>query len=335
MKPLLIAYAGNKGIRMMTREDARRLSHINLAFGVLEDGLLSLKHLNIWDELPRIRGWNPEIKCVLSVGGWGAGGFSQMAKTSGGRRAFAISCQKAMDAHGLDGIDIDWEYPCSSSAGIDASPDDKENFTRLMHELRAALGGRIVSIAAGAGGDYVRNTQMDLVSEACDYIQLMTYDMRAGDTHQAGHHTGLYASMGDESGMTVQRAAALFHQAGVPKHKLVIGGAFYSRRWEGVPKTRKGLLQQSESTGNYGPDYDTLLMDYIDKNGWTRYWDQDAQAPFLFNGRSFISYDDQQSLTQKCRYLKDEGLGGIMYWEHSSDSTHTLLAAMAGELGRG
>jgi len=31
MKPLLIAYAGNKGIRMMTQEDARRLTHTLLA----------------------------------------------------------------------------------------------------------------------------------------------------------------------------------------------------------------------------------------------------------------------------------------------------------------
>lgn len=334
MKPLLIAYAGNKGIRMMTPEDARRLTHINLAFGVIEDGLLSLKHLDIWEDLPKIRQWNPDIKFVLSVGGWGAGGFSEMAATPEGRRAFAISCREAINKHGLDGIDMDWEYPCSSSAGIASSPDDKENFTHLMRDLRAIAGERIVSIAAGAGRYFVRDTQMDLVSEVCDYIQLMTYDMRSGFNRQAGHHTGLYASASDETGMTVQRAVEVFHTAGVPKNKLVIGGAFYSRRWDGVPDVNHGLLQQAETVGNYGPGYDTLLAEYIDKNGWTRHWDDAAKAPFLFNGSELISYDDPQSLKLKCRYLKEEGLLGIMYWEHSCDSTHTLLAAMAEELGR-
>ena len=335
MKPLLIAYAGNQGIRMMTREDAKRLSHINLAFGVIEEGLLSLRHLDIWAELPRIRAWNPDIKVVLSVGGWGAGGFSEMAATPEGRRAFAKSCREAMDLHQLDGIDMDWEYPCSSSAGIVSSPDDRENFTHLMRELRAIAGDRIVSIAAGAGRYFVRDTQMDLVAEVCDYIQLMTYDMRSGFTRQAGHHTGLDASLGDDTGMTVKRAVEIFHRAGVPRNKIVIGAAFYSRRWGGVPDINHGLLQPAGTIGNYGPGYDTLLSDYIDKNGWTAHWDAAASAPFLFNGSEFISYDDPRSVALKCRYLKEEGLLGIMYWEHANDSTHSLLAAMAEELGRG
>ena len=32
----------------------------------------------------------------------------------------------------LDGIDIDWEYPGSSAAGIKSSPQDRENFTLLL-----------------------------------------------------------------------------------------------------------------------------------------------------------------------------------------------------------
>lgn len=332
MKHLLIGYAGNKGIRMMTPEDARRLTHINLAFGVIEDGLLSLRHLDIWDRLPEIRSWNPDIKFVLSVGGWGAGGFSEMASTQAGRAAFVASCRQAMAQHALDGIDMDWEYPCSSSSGIASSPDDKENFTYLMQQLRAIAGDKIVSIAAGVGPYFVRDTQMELVAAACDYIQLMTYDLRSGNCRQAGHHTGLYASLGDTRMMTVQRGVELFRQAGVPKEKIVIGAAFYSRHWTGVPDQNRGLLQMAQSIANYGPGYDTLLADYINKNGWTAHWDEAAQAPFLWNGSEFISYDDPRSLALKCRYLKQEGLLGIMYWEHANDSTHTLLQAMAEEL---
>lgn len=334
MKPLLIAYATNEGIRLMNREDARRLTHVNLAFGIIRDGLLSLERLTIRDSLPRLRAWNPALKIVLSVGGWGAGGFSEMAATAAGREAFAASCREAMDTHALDGIDIDWEYPCSSAAGILSSPEDRENFTLLMRVLRKAAGEKIISIAAGVGHYFVRDTQMDLVAQECDYVQLMTYDLRSGFCHQAGHHTALDASAGDETGMTVRRGVQLFQDAGVPREKIVIGAAFYARRWDGVPDIHHGLLQQADSVGNSGPGYTTLLNEYIDKNGWTAYWDEDAQAPFLFNGSQFISYDDPRSLELKCRYLKREGLLGIMYWEHRHDSTHSLLKVMAEALNR-
>lgn len=64
-----------------TREDARRLTHVNLAFGLLKDGLLDLHLLKYLHLLPKLREWNPEMKIVLSVGGWGADGFSDMAMT--------------------------------------------------------------------------------------------------------------------------------------------------------------------------------------------------------------------------------------------------------------
>ncbi|NLZ89500.1 MAG: chitinase [Clostridiales bacterium] len=328
MNHYLIAYAVNKGFDMITPEDARRLTHVNLAFGIIRDGLLSLEKLTMLDRLDNLRVKNPELKIVLSVGGWGAGGFSDMAMTDEGRRAFAASVQQAMDRYGLDGIDIDWEYPCSGAAEIDHAAQDRENFTHLLHALRVVAGDRIVSIAAGAGAYFIEGTEMDKVADICDYVQLMTYDMRSGFSTQAGHHTALYASKGGDEGMTVARAVELFRNAGVPAEKIVIGAAFYSRRWDGVPNVNRGLLQQAETVGQYGPGYSTLLADYIDKNGWVRYWDQDAMAPFLFNGSGLISYDDPASLRLKCQYLKNEKLRGIMYWEHSSDATHTLLAAM-------
>ncbi len=332
MKTFIIGYAGNRGIEQMTREHAQMLTHVNLAFGHVVDGLLSVEGLSALNDLDKLRQWNKDIKIVLSVGGWGAGGFSEMAMTAEGRDKFVASCMDVLDQYNLDGIDMDWEYPCSSSAGIASSPKDRENFTYLMQALRDAAGERIVSIAAGAGHYFVRDTEMDKVAKACDYIQLMTYDMRSGFDHQAGHHTALDASVGDETGMTVKRAVEVFHQAGVPKEKIVIGAAFYSRRWAGVPDVNNGLLQQAETIGNYGPGYAELAEDYIGKNGWQALWDEAAKAPYLWNGSELISYDDPRSLKYKCAYLKEEGLLGIMYWEHSSDPTGTLLEAIHSSL---
>ena len=147
MKYDVIAYCWNDALAGFTREDAQRLTHVNLAFGLLKDGLLDLHLLKYLHLLPKLREWNPEMKIVLSVGGWGADGFSDMAMTEEGRRNFAKSCLDAVEKYNLDGIDIDWEYPCNDAAGIGADPRDKENFTALLATLREYLGkDRIVSI---------------------------------------------------------------------------------------------------------------------------------------------------------------------------------------------
>ena len=106
MKYDVIAYCWNDALAGFTREDARRLTHVNLAFGLIKDGLLDLHLLKYLHLLPKLREWNPEMKIVLSVGGWGADGFSDMAMTEEGRRNFAKSCLDAVDKYNLDGIDI-------------------------------------------------------------------------------------------------------------------------------------------------------------------------------------------------------------------------------------
>ena len=329
MERYILGYVTDRALETVTAEDANHLTHINLAFGVIRDGLLDMSHLPHIGEVERIRALNPKMKFVLSVGGWTAGGFSLMSRTEEGRRAFAASCLRAVERYRLDGIDIDWEYPCDNSAGIDSDPSDRRNFTLLLQALRDALGEkRIVSIAAGAGTYFIEYTEMDRVAAVCDYVQIMTYDIRSGFHREAGHHTNLFTSPGDRLDGSVDSSVKHFHAAGVPREKIVIGAAFYARRWDGVPDVNHGLFQAAETLGQYGEGYTGLVEHFINKNGFTRYWDDDAKAPYLFNGSSLISYDDPESIRLKCRYLKAEGLKGIMYWEHGCDPSRSLLTAV-------
>ncbi len=332
MKPTILGYVTDRALPGVTEADARKLTHINIAFGLVKDGLADVSRCKHLACLPRIRAWNPGIKLVLSIGGWGAGGFSNMALTEDGRRAFAESCARICDQHALDGIDIDWEYPCNASANIDADPRDKETFTQLLWALRDALPGKIVSIAAGASDRFIRDTEMQKVQEPLDYVQLMTYDIRSGFCREAGHHTALYPSEKGNPRLCAAETVEAFHAAGVPYEKIVIGAAFYARRWGGVPDEDHGLFQPAGTIGQGGPDYGELAANYIGKNGWTRYWDDKAQAPWLYKDGEFISYDDERSIAAKCEYLLQKGLLGIMYWEHGCDGTRALLSCMADAL---
>ena len=330
MKHIVLGYAFRTGLDAVTAEDTRKLTHINIAFGLIREGLLDMSGLpNLDRQVKNYRRWNPELKLVLSVGGWGAGGFSNMAMTEEGRRAFAASCLKAVERYSLDGIDIDWEYPCSDLAEIDYDPRDRENFTLLLQALRDALGNeRIVSIAAGAGEYFVEGTEMEKVAAIVDYVQLMTYDMRNGFTRQAGHHASLGLSKGDTSNTSTRGIVELFREAGVPYEKMVVGAAFYSRQFDGVPNVGDGLLQPSESVGMAGPSYGELTEEFRKAGDYTEYWDEDAEAAYLYNGSTFISFESPEAIRRKCLYVKEKGLKGIMYWEHGCDLTRELLNTM-------
>ena len=216
----VIGYVSTKDLGTLKEQDIKNLDVINIAFGLIE------RHRVVWNTcgneeyLPKIREINPDIKIVLSVGGWGADGFSQAARTEEGRALFAVSAVSLMETYGLDGIDIDWEYPGTSLAGIGSHENDKENYTLLLKALRESLdhmeGEKTLSVAVGGDVYFALQTDMKAASKYLDYVQLMTYDLQGGFQKVTGHHAALYHSEGNLLDVCVDKAVKAFHEAGVP-----------------------------------------------------------------------------------------------------------------------
>ena len=110
----------------------------------------------------------------------------------------------------------------------------------------------------------------------------------------------------------------------------MLGVAFYGRSFSGVAPARHGLHQRYE---RYAGDhsYAELKAQFINHDGFVRYWDDRAKAPFLWNEatRTFLSYDDPQSIQLKVDYVRRNRLGGVMFWELSQDSGDELLDVIA------
>lgn len=327
----ILGYVGANDI--ITKEDANTLTHIHVAFGRLTmEGDVKVDHLlHIRNQMTNIRNWNPQIKIVLSIVPEEDDAFTVCSSSNELRKNIGAACAKVITEYGFDGIDFDWEYPCVPSNGMNCQKEDRENFTLLCKAAREgmdAVGGGILSIAAGADLYYIYCIEPDKLAQILDYICLMTYDLKCGFHAMTGHHTALYSSTGDIFRNSADQALRLFHEAGIPKEKLLLGAAFYSRKWENIQDRNHGFLQISEKGGGYGPGYTQLVKDYVNQNGYIRYWDDEAKAPFLFNGSTFLSYDDEESVTCKCEYVKREGYGGIFYWDHRADSSRALLRAI-------
>jgi chitinase len=313
---------------------ARKLTHINYAFGKIDaTGQVVLPNAGAPAQLAYLRSLkkqNPRLKILLSVGGWEAEGFSDAAASGESREKFVRSVVALLREHALDGVDLDWEYPGQSVAGIKSRPQDKQNFTALLRELRAQLGERHLLTIASADREYFDFTEMDRLHLYLDWINVMSYDFFNSLTPTTGHHAGLYASAFAAPGDRNVDASVKQHlAAGIPPDKLVLGVAFYGRGFAGVTPLHDGLNQPYARFEAAHP-YSELVEKFIDRNGFVRKWDAKAQAPFLWNAqtRAFITYDDPRSIEIKAKYVREHGLGGVMFWELSQDSGGKLLDAI-------
>jgi chitinase len=300
---------------------------------------------NIWDEVKKLHEKYPHLKVTVSVGGYGAEGFSDIADDSAKRATFVANVIAWVKDYDLDGIDIDWEYPVGPEWGqtIKSRPSDRANYIVLLKDLRSALDtlstttGKehyTLSVAVPASNWYPKVNDVVAVSKIVDTLKLMAYDYYGGWSGTTGHNANLSNNPDDPEwgGWSTEQAVQAYLDAFVPAKKISMGFGFYGKAWSGVSAgDNHGLFQPYKSLPY---DQGTISYSQIKKllepgSGYTRYWDETAQAPYLYNGDTFISYTDEEAIQVICQYVKDMGLGGVFNWEYGHDMNADLLKVLA------
>lgn len=283
--------------------DPTYITHINYAFGHVNESFNGIRIDNEerLREIVKLKKQKPSLKVLLSVGGWGSGGFSEMAATDSNRKAFAADCKQVIDNFGLDGVDIDWEYPTSGAANISSSPRDTDNFTILMAEIRAAIGKqKLLTIATAANGKYIKYSA---IKKYINFVNIMGYDI----AEIPKHHAALFRSEMSDT-LTCATAISAHVTAGMPIERLVLGIPFYGRG--------------NTEVGNF-----IAYKEIQQLEGYTHQWDPFAFAPYLIDaeGNIVCSYEDVNSIRRKCEYIHELGMLGAMYWEYDGDDEQQTL----------
>ncbi|CAG8617124.1 4335_t:CDS:2 [Paraglomus brasilianum] len=308
------------------------------------------------------------VKVLLAIGGWtGSKTFSSMAESPESRAVFINSTMSLINQYNLDGVDIDWEYPGRKGAicNVVNPQNDTSNFLTLLKELRAAVGNKLLTIAARAETFDGPNGPIPDVSgfaSVVDWVNVMAYDMAVDDhsnepwTKITGPNAPFNVTAGQGRQLSFTQSANTWLKSGMPASKIVMGVEFighamtatdqmsdsqYVGRDLTVPKGDQDDALWAEPCPGASQTYSGVwtwknlrqqgllecTMSVAKNTPWTRNFDNVTNTPWLFNTetKTYISYDDPQSLYIKTEYVKSQNLRGMMIWELTTDNGKELL----------
>ncbi|MGW2788812.1 glycosyl hydrolase family 18 protein [Streptomyces sp. NPDC001251] len=235
--------------------------------GTADDGWGQLR--GNFNQLKKLKAKYPNLKTVVSIGGWTYSKFfSDAAATDASRKKFVSSCidvwikgnlpvyngagGPGTGAGVFDGIDIDWEWPGTDGhPGNHYSTADKAHLALLLAEFRKqldALGGPHRLLTAFTPADPAKIaagwdlTQGSGVFSSLDYAMVQGYDFHGSgsDNSWEPNRTGQSANLHPDPKdpypfhFSVDAAVAAYLSAGTNPRKLAVGFPFYGRGWKAV-----------------------------------------------------------------------------------------------------
>jgi chitinase len=306
------------------------------------------------NQLKQLKQKFPKLRISISLGGWtGSAHFSDAALTPASRAAHVKSCLDmwlkgnlpglpAGAAKGIfDGVDLDWEWPASEgNPGNVIRPEDKQNFTALVHEYRKQLDG------LSRPGRYnltaflpANPTMIDKGFEVSKLFKDLTFGTTQGyDYHGpweqlTNQQSAIDGPKGDPTTPEFSSQVTIdsYLSRGAPRSKLVMGVPFYSHGWTGVTDQNHGLFQPS--TGAAPATYEAGTEDYrllkAKLADFTVYRDNKAGFAWLFDGTTFWTWDDPVEMKRKAQYISHRDLGGAMIWSLDGDTGNgELISAL-------
>ncbi|KAF8516777.1 glycoside hydrolase superfamily [Gautieria morchelliformis] len=275
------------------------------------------------------------LKVLLSVGGftYSQSGHFNFVTNPAFRATFVSSAVTIVEDYGLDGIDIDFEYPSTPALG--------SGFASLVTELRTGFdqlasrkGDAVpyqITLAVSAGWANYANLIIPTMNSAISYWNLMAYDYAGSWSNVSDDMANLYG--GTISNVSTDKAFRDYVSRGASASKITMGIPLYGRAFEqtaGIRQAYNGVGPGTWAPGVY--DYKDLPF-----SGATVIEESDNVASYSYDSSSqeLVSYDTPNIVTTKAQYINSNGMAGSMFWSLDSDKlgVDSLVGTSAGVLG--
>ncbi|KAK2797626.1 hypothetical protein FQN50_009139 [Emmonsiellopsis sp. PD_5] len=280
-----------------------------------------------------------QLKVLLSIGSWGtySSNLVKAASTSIGRSNFTRSAVQLVIDLGLDGINIDWEFPIN--------PDEAEmdSFIQLVQEMHEALDWStslkghpaILTAAISAGPDKYGLLCLESMDRYITFWNLMVYDYAGSWSSAAGHQANLFPSTIQDCTPFSTEAALNYYieAAGLNTSKINIGVPLYGQAFCGTDGLR------SPFSGVGSGSWEDSVWDYkaLPPLGSVEYYNSNAVRSYSYDKEKkvMVTYDSMWSAQEKADYIRQRGLGEVMYWEASGNGSGntSIIEVVANGLG--
>lgn len=277
-------------------------------------------------------------KVLISLGGWDTESAFLSATSDANRQKFINNLVNFMVSRGYDGIDFDWE-PISSTS----IPRIKTFINELRTEMDKITPRPLLTAAA-----VWEPTLFAQLQDKFDQINIMTYDLAGlwmkATWFNSATYDGGYWFQTTGAAPSANGLVNSFISAGVKPAKLGIGIGFYGYVWKGGSGTATGGVTAPGQKWTTAPSLNSYTNYYeiMDKYYQPTYYRYDAAAgsSYLSIDKAgsaddmFISYNDEVTASEKVKYIRNKGIGGIMIfelgggWRPSSSAPDSLLQSV-------
>lgn len=270
----------------------------------------------------------PHLRTSIAVGGWAHGGekFSKMTAFRRRRQQFVLSVVKFLEQYGFDGIEIVWLYPGNPERG--GGINDKDNFIYLIEELSRAFQkvGRKWEVTIQVPADKTRlgvGYEIDALCDAADFVHIIGYDMRGWWNNFADVHSPMADrphDTGNFRGINVQDGVQHWISKGCSPSKLILGVPMLGRTYLLANGQENGLGAQTTGPGpagrytheaGYLAYFEMCLKFSAPRANWRQQWDDIGLCPYAYQGREWFGYENERSLEEKVKFVKQKQLAGL------------------------
>lgn len=246
-------------------------------------------------------------KVILSLGGAGlCENFAAVSASESLRAIFINNLISFVNAHHLDGLDLDWEY---SSVPVPAA--DTSAYTKLVHDLRAALPkDKSLSAAIPCSPYYGKYFSVEGFIDDLDWIGFMTYDITGSWDDLARFNSPLYPNPPNTT-WSWEETATYWSGRNIDASKMVFGFASFGFDF--------GAATGPASSFNSNDVTYTSFAEVSKNPSWIIYFDSIAKVPYGISENRFVTFDNPESAAAKAEFVKENHYAGIMIWEISLD----------------
>lgn len=283
--------------------DPNMFTHLIYAFTEFNDDNdnVVIDNPNKLQKMADLKKQNPNLKVMIGLGGYKREGFSEMTRDKKKRNKCIKNIKHIIDSLGLDGVDLDWEFPTTERGGHTANPKDAKNYVTFVKELRNAIGkDKWISYYSDPSAAFIDHKKM---LPYVDYVNVSGYNLHVPkDGETAYHHSVLYPSKKTGS-WCVSKSVERHINKGIPKEKILIGIPFYGRGKSPLPTYLECKLF-SRHAANMKP-----------------VWDNDGQVPYFADkdGNLLMGFDDERSIAAKFDFIRANDMPGVFVWNYDAD----------------